>query len=320
MTDLPNLIDDPIHLSSRFLLRRNIARHPFPHKLSSQNGARLLSLIPKAISLSSITPQEREQRTSLFQIQGGFQEIQEGQGLISTPTLLTLINHQEHLSFYGISSASTWSQTHKALLEIEKTFSTLFPFAYHPKFGFLTSCLDECGSAFTYTIDLHLPLLHRLGHLESALKEELETGVTLSSAPGDFISISNKPTLGISEEHILHTVNASAQHLKRAELALREHIGEHKEIKDLIARAFGLLQSSLQLELSEAIDALSLLILGLQLGIFKGMTPQELFSLTFLSRREFLQTNPKEDLLEKRASFLKEKLATLKPSIYTGST
>ena len=307
MTKLPEL-DDPIHLCSRFLLKRNIAKHPFPHKLTPQNRANLLALIPSAKPLEELS----FELADIFQVQ---KNLEGGQGFIDEAPLLILINHDDHLSFYGISSALKWNDTKKLLLEKEKSFSFLFPFAYHPKFGFLTSHFDTCGAAFTYTIDLHLPLLHRLGHLESALQEELTPDVKLSSVPGDFISISNGLTLGCTEEHIFHSVNASAERLKKAELSLREHIGEHKEIKDLIARAFGLLQHSCQLEFPEALDALSLLMLGVELKFLEGMTFKELFDLTFLSKREFLHIPHEEDLLEKRASFFKEKLAHLKPLI-----
>ena len=319
MINLPKLtpweeIDDPIHLFSRFSLKRNLARHPFPHKLSTENKNHLFSLIPKAISFQDISPQEREQLGSIFHIHGGFQHLQEGQGFLYSYPSLTLINREDHLSLYTLTPASKWAEGKKCLLEKEKELGTLFPFAYHPKFGFLTSSFDQCGSAFTYTIDLHLPLLHRLGHLQAALDEELEEGVILSSPQGDFISISNQSTLGLTEEHILHTVNASAQHLKRAELALREHIGEHKEIKDLILRAFGLLKHSCQLELAETIDALSLLMLGVELHLFTGLTFKELFALTFLSKREFLNLETGDDLSEKRAHFCQERLALIKSS------
>ncbi|MBP9841502.1 MAG: hypothetical protein KBC64_03645 [Simkaniaceae bacterium] len=320
MTNLLNLtpweeVSDPIHLFSRFLLRRNIARHLFPHKLSSNDLSHLCSMIPHAEPLQTLSPAERDQLADVFQVPQGLQNIQVGQGFICEYPMLTLINDKNHLSFYAIAPASLWSERKKELLDREKQLSTLFPFAYHPKFGFLTSHIDECGSGFTYTVDLHLPLLNRLGHLEAALQEELESDVILSSPPGDFISISNRSSLGYTEEHTLHMVNASLHHLKRAEMSLREHIGEHKEIKDLMARAFGLLQHSCQLELREAIDALSLLMLGVQLGVFTGMSPKELFALTFLAKREFLQPDSQEDLLEKRALFFKTKLSLLRPLI-----
>lgn len=320
MIKLPKLtpweeLDDPIHLFSRFSLKRNLARHPFPHKLSTQNKNHLLALISKATSLQDVSPQEREQLGSIFHIPGGIQHLQEGEGFLCSYPFLTLINREDHLSFYGITPGSKWAEGKNLLLEKEKEFGALFPFAYHPKFGFLTSSFDQCGAAFTYTVDLHLPLLNRLGHLQAALDEELEAGVILSSPEGDFISISNLSSLGSTEEHILHTVNASAQRLKRAELSLREHVTDHKEIKDLIARSFGLLKYSCRLELVETIEALSLLMLGSQLQLVKGISVKECLALTFLAKREFLNPVPDEDLLEKRAALCKATLTTLSCSL-----
>jgi protein arginine kinase len=86
------------------------------------------------------------------------------------------------------------------------------------------------------------------------------------------------------------------------------------DVTDQISRAFGLLLHSYQLQTKETINALSLLKLGLSLGMISGITPQQIHALFFLCRRPHLaklakvpSTDPQE-LAHERAAFLHKEL------------
>ncbi len=85
-------------------------------------------------------------------------------------------------------------------------------------------------------------------------------------------------------------------------------------LKDKMSRAYGLLLHSYQLETKEALNALSQIKLGIDLGWIQGINDQEINELLFRCRRAHLaQSHEKislhtKDLSEARAAYLHEKL------------
>ena len=89
-------------------------------------------------------------------------------------------------------------------------------------------------------------------------------------------------------------------------------------MKDHVSRAFGLLRHSYQLQTNEAMDALSLLKLGVELGWIEGITSAKVNALLFQCRRAHLQytiqdteTIDLQAIAHKRAEFLHQQLKEL---------
>jgi protein arginine kinase len=87
-------------------------------------------------------------------------------------------------------------------------------------------------------------------------------------------------------------------------------------VKDRVSRAYGLLLHSYQIETIEAMNALSLLKLGLDLEWLKGITNQQLNNLFFNCRRAHLSAQYKpaveqDQLAHKRSELIH---AALKPA------
>ncbi|MES2121825.1 MAG: protein arginine kinase, partial [Chlamydiota bacterium] len=130
---------------------------------------------------------------------------------------------------------------------------------------------------------------------------------------GDILVISNVFTLGVNEENILQSIQSVSMRLMALEKTLRAHLltEDHAEIKDQISRAFGLLLHSYQLQTKEALDALSLIKLGVNLDWISGITDDQLNTLFFKCRRAHLlqtlgetQTSDPQHIARKRAEFL----------------
>jgi protein arginine kinase len=91
-----------------------------------------------------------------------------------------------------------------------------------------------------------------------------------SDANGSIFQISNQTTLGESEEAILKRLSSVLQSIIEHELNAREKLLEADAGKffDKIGRAFGILQNSHMLSSGEAMNLLSLIRLGVDLGAF----------------------------------------------------
>ena len=126
--------------------------------------------------------------------------------------------------------------------------------------------------------------------------------------------------MGLTEEMILSNMRSLSQRLIKAESAARQNLADNKlniadETKDKVSRAFGVLMHSYQIEAVEALEAISLLKLGLALNWLTGITSRELNSLLFYVRRAHLlycerqEKVQQEELLHKRAQFIHKALA-----------
>jgi protein arginine kinase len=170
---------------------------------------------------------------------------------------------------------------------------------------------------------LHIPALHHTGELHEILAKQPEEGImtmglegALDDLVGDFLILQNRYTLGVTEEGLIHALQNTAMKLSTAEKNLRIHLKEsgNTEIKDLVSRAYGLLIHSYQLQTKEALNALSLIKLGLDLGWISGISSQTLNTLFFKCRRAHLAhlLNEKNldthDMPHKRAEFIHKAL------------
>lgn len=142
---------------------------------------------------------------------------------------------------------------------------------------------------------------------------------TLDDLVGDFIILKNAYTLGMTEEAILQSIQTSSAKLIGAEKSLRTQLKEKNDtlMKDLISKAYGLLQHAYQLEIKDALDYLSLMKLGLDLGWVTGVSDQKMGELFFKCRRGHLchlfpeLTEKSGELAHKRAEFLHKELQGL---------
>jgi protein arginine kinase len=104
-----------------------------------------------------------------------------------------------------------------------------------------------------------------------------------------------------------------AMKLMAVEKTLRSHLQteSNDEIKDQVCRAFGLLLHSYQLQTKEALGALSLMKLALNLNWIEGITDAKLSTLFFQCRRAHLlhllneqQMTDSSEIARKRAEFI----------------
>jgi protein arginine kinase len=91
-----------------------------------------------------------------------------------------------------------------------------------------------------------------------------------SDASGSIFQISNQTTLGESEEEILKRLSGVLQSIIEHELNARARLLEADSGKlfDKIGRAYGILQNGHVLSSNEAMNLLSLIRLGVDLGVF----------------------------------------------------
>lgn len=325
---------NPIWLSSSFTLHRNLARYLFPPKLDEMQMQQIASALKEPLLKSPLLKSPvllKAEETSVidkeylyehFLSVDGFQNTLAGQGFIVDDSghFMAQLNVGDHLQLQLIDCEGSWEKTWNQLNQMETEIGSALDFAFSPKFGYLTSEPALCGTGLIVQAHLHLPALIHTNQLKEALLKQKEEALSVlgiggseNEFVGDIVVIGNAYSLGINEENIIHSVELLAMKLMALEKMLRTHLQHENntEIKDQISRSFGLLLHSYQLQTKEALGALSLMKLAINLDWAAGMTEAQINALFFQSRRahllHLLGEQQQSDLLEiarKRAEFL----------------
>ncbi|MCE2984011.1 MAG: protein arginine kinase [Parachlamydia sp.] len=330
---------NPIWLGSTLTLLRNMEKFNFPAKLTTDRQKQIQALItrnlmesnffhhPKLVSAEEMQPIEQEYLVEHFLMQESLHQAQGGEAFVidQSGESLVAINFRNHIMLQKLDIKDDLEGAWDWLFKVENLLSSSASFAFSPKFGFLTADPSQCGTGLVVHIFMHLPALIYTNRLEEVLKKTKEEGVEqagLHGDPndliGDIAAFHNTYTLGLTEENIITMMRTLATKLiveeKGVRLALRnEQEASLSELKDRISRAYGVLLHSYQIEAVEALKALSLLKLGLDLEWVTGATLPSLNELIFEARRAHLLCHygkkvSLEDLPHKRADFIHRSL------------
>lgn len=335
--------NNSVWLASTVCLARNIEKFKFPGKLTTESKRQILSLIDKEpleidglqnpilIKIEDMTPLEKEYLSEHFLTIHSFQTATAGEGFIldETGEFLGQINIDNHLKFLLIDSNGDLENAWNRLVKIESAMGKLWSYSFSPRFGFLTADPTQCGTALHVTVYLQLPALIHTETIDDFLEKNADENLNITGIHanpneiiGDILMIQNNYTLGLTEENIISAMRSITTKLQVEENHLRSTIkaSNNAAIKDKISRAYAILLHSYQIEAVEALNAISLLKLGIDLGWVSGVTLGELNSLFFFCRRAHLLNQYSEKIAQdeiphKRAEFIHKTLKNIKLEI-----
>lgn len=335
----PNLI----WLGSTLSLFRNLDKFNFPSKLASDRQKMIIKLIhdsfkkekvlidPKLILAEDLEPLDKEYLTEHFFSAEGFYQAHAGEAFIvdQSGEFLATINITDHLRIEAIETKGELETRWNDLIRLETKLGKSLKYAFSPKFGFLTANPIECGTGMQVAVYLQLPALIHTEVIDDILEKVVKETITISGLHGsptevigDILLIKNNYSLGVSEESVLTTIEEITTKLVVQENSMRSKIRKenNSEVKDRVSRAYGILIHSYQIEAVEALNALSLIKLGIDLEWVQGISIEEINSLFFNCRRAHLLTvfnkeTTQEELAHKRAEYIHEKLGKVKLTV-----
>ncbi|MCL4787740.1 MAG: ATP--guanido phosphotransferase, partial [Verrucomicrobia bacterium] len=231
----------------------------------------------------------------------------------------------------GLQLRQAWQMIDHLDSELEQKLN----FAFNNELGYLTACPTNLGTGIRVSAMLHLPGLVLAEQINPIIQSVNKLGLAVrglygegTEALGNVFQVSNQMTLGESESTIVerlekvlaqiieHEENARASLLEKKAKVVYNHIG----------RAYGILANAHSISSKETMNLLSLLRLGVDMGLFPGVDralADELFILTqpaHLQRQHSEKLSAEErDLL--RADMLRERLKQVsRPTIKSGGT
>lgn len=316
---LPLGDDAGIVITSRVRLARNLAGRSFPGWSATEECTKVWEeTLPVVLALSGWhKPQAaRMDELSAFQRQILFErhlvsrehaEGKAGRGVVfqADEAVSVMINEEDHVRMQtllpGLQLQEAWRRSDALDTGLEQQVS----YAFSTRWGYLTACPSNVGTGMRASVMLHVPGLVLMEEIHPIIKGLGKIGLAVrglwgegTEATGHMFQISNQVTLGDLEVDLVSTLEQIVQELVQHEKNARIRLMESKEntVRDHVGRAFGILSNAHVLTSKEALDLLSSLRLGIDLGILGDVRWEGLNDLLMQTRPAHLQVLIDEQL------------------------
>lgn len=283
-------------ISSRVRLARNLSGEPFRGRNSPSDRSRIVRQLETAAedlpALSQgtwyrVDGMPRLSRLWLHEQQLASRElaglmpatrVTSGAAVVAAGATAVLCNEEDHLRIQALSSGFALPAAHHDAGSLDTDLGHRISFAFHPDFGYLTSCPTNVGTGLRASVLIHLPALVLTREIGKVLQGLAQVGLTHrglwgegSEVQGNLFQLSNQTTLGRSEadllEHLGRLVGEIVGHERRARGVLA--LDAPAALEDRVWRAWGILHHARELGFEETLNLLS----GVRLGIGMGILP-----------------------------------------------
>ena len=336
---------DRIVMSSRVRLARNLRDAVFPGWAKKPERVRVLELIRPAIenlpemkdafseAMENLGALDKQILVERHLISREHAAKSAGSGLVFSRDEMycVMINEEDHLRIQVLRAGFQLKKTWSTIDELDSVLEEQLDYAFSSTLGYLTACPTNLGTAMRASAMMHLPALVISSQMEKVVRAVNQLGMVVrglfgegSDANGSIFQISNQTTLGESEDDIIKRLQAVLQSIVEHEVTAREKLleADAAKLSDKIGRAYGILQNSHLLNSSEAMNLLSLIRLGVDLGLFPEEHRATIARLFIEAQPGHLQYKQKgefepaqRDLL--RAACLRTEFATFARPHYT---
>jgi len=300
--------DNSIWLASTLCLHRNMKKFHFPQRLDKEKRESVSNLVTEAVIAlpplknsqvfhgETLAPIDRDFLMEHFLVFDTARDSQHGRSYITekTGSMLVQVNAHDHMQLHIVDAAGELEEALEKLIVVERGVEEKLPFAFSNQFGYLTSDACRCGTGLIAHSFVHVPAIVHQGLLGQIKEDDGLSFSGLQGSPddlvGDLLVIKNKWAVGLKEETVISSLRTSVLRLVAKEQAARERLSKEKEesLVDKISRAIGILLHSFTIGTGEALQAISFVKLGIELGWVKGISVGEVNELFFDCRRAHL--------------------------------
>ena len=306
-----------IVLSTRVRLARNLQDFPFGLRSDESDRRTVLEVAREAADQSTALADGRvllmsdlsdSARRLLLERHLVSRELagEEGKGppphsallLAAGESLGVMVNEEDHLRLQSLVGGLRLRDAWRKVDQLDEELSHRLRYAYHPEFGYLTSCPTNVGTGLRASVLVHLPGLVLTQEIGRVLQGIAQVGLTFrglygegSEVVGNFFQISNQTTLGKSEEDLIDQLQKIVQQVIQYEeqartVLLRDAPGV---IEDKVWRAYGLLRYAHSISFEEVMNLLSGVRLGAGLKLIPGLSVYTLNKIMIFAQSAHLE-------------------------------
>ena len=304
--------ESDIVISTRVRFARNIRGFPFTGRADEAQRRDVLKLIENALTevhldRSVVTLELQDlpeiKRDVLVERHLISRELANGEGPRGVTfgrgeMLSIMINEEDHLRLQWIKSGFDVDRAYHALCKIDRALEKVVPFATSERYGYLTACPTNVGTGMRASVMVHLPALTLKENIDQVFKAAQRMNHAVrglygegTRAFGDMYQISNQTTLGRSQESIVEAIKAIVLKIIEFERQRRGQLytEDRSFVEDKVLRSLALLRSARRLNVQEMMSHLSMLRLGIDLGIITDIPPSVVNELFILGQPSHLQ-------------------------------
>ena len=284
----------PVVLMTRIRLARNLANHCFPGRADEDERSEILERCRDSLSetpglkrsfcvtMDELDNQQRQLLVERHLVSRELIDSKKGAGAVINrdQSVSVMINEEDHLRIQVLRTGFQLKKAWNTIDTLDTALESSLNYAFSSKLGYLTACPTNLGTGMRASAMMHLPALVIVGHMEKVVRAVNQLGMVVrglfgegSDASGSIFQISNQTTLGEAEPVIVKRLQSVLKSIVEHELNARDRLLESSpgKLPDKIGRAFGILKHGHLISSSEAMNLLSLVRLGVDLGYF----PQE---------------------------------------------
>lgn len=293
--------ESDVVVSSRARLARNLAGFPFVNQASGDQCREILRLV-KSLDLADspmqwldvveLEPPERELLVERHLVSRNFIEADTPRGVLigDGERLSVMVNEEDHLRMQVLLPGCDLGEAWRKAAEVDRALERNVDLAVHPRWGYLTACPTNVGTAIRFSVMVHLPALRMTNEIERLRRAANALDLAVrgfygegSESAGDFYQVSNQITLGVADGDLLgRFIDTVVPRIVEYERMARRMMLERSrmQLEDRIHRSLGLLESARLLGVEEAMKHLSRIRLGVSMGLLdrpRLSTVQRLF-------------------------------------------
>jgi len=287
-----------IVLSTRIRLARNLRDHRFgPFARPEDRAAVRDTILDAAEEIESLREGIRLEIGSLGSLERSLllerhlvskELIGEGETGSTSQSMLLLgspssvgvmVNEEDHFRLQSLVSGLRIREAWQDVDRLDDEMGNRLAYAFHPQFGYLTSCPTNVGTGLRASVLMHLPGLVLTQEIGKVLQGIVQVGLTFrglygegSEVVGNFFQISNQTTLGKTEEDLLDHLTKIVTQVIQYESHARSVLLRDAPtvIEDKVWRAYGLLRHARTISFEEVMNLLSGVRLGVSLKLLQS--------------------------------------------------
>ena len=327
---------DRIVMSSRVRLARNVRDAAFPGWAKKPERVKILEMIRPAVeslpemkgafseSMDNLGALDKQILVERHLISREHAAKSSGSGLVLNreESFCVMINEEDHLRMQALRPGLQLRQAWGAIDHLDSELEKKLDYAFDNELGYLTACPTNLGTGIRVSAMLHLPGLVLGEQINPIIQSVNKLGLAVrglygegTEALGNVFQVSNQMTLGEAETTIVERLEKVLAQIIEHEENARQTLLEKKPkvVFNHIGRAYGILANAHSISSKETMNLLSLMRLGVDMGLFPGAERSLVDELFILTQPAHLQKQfsdklsaEERDLL--RADMVRERL------------
>ncbi len=286
--------ENDVVVSSRIRFARNIADYPFDSKLDETSCNEIIEKVTNAlgnkftkVDFKELSHVETGALVEKHYISPNFAKKKNPHALLinDNDDVSVMVCEEDHIRLQCIMPGLALDEAYKSACIYDDMLDDNINIAFDESWGYLTHCPTNLGLGMRASVMMFLPALTMTRSMENMSVQLSKLGLIIrgmygegSEPDGCLYQISNRITMGITEEDTLKKLNEIVKQICEKERKAREMLksDRYSVIADRVGRSYGILKYARIVSSKEFMKLYSDVRLGIALGLIDGLTYEKL--------------------------------------------